>query len=122
MNSILLMIKKQTVYLLCIILVVCACKKEEGLSSETGNLEVTLNFPTGTGEYLYYSVYTEEQYYILYNNLGISTPIFKGLTAPDFKIKGLQKGYYGVKIYGNGNFLLKPVSIIPNKVNKISFP
>jgi hypothetical protein len=96
------------------------CKKE-GLSPETGNLEINCSsLPISN---VNYSIYTEDQYYLYISNQ-FSLPIFEGVASKNntTTIKGLQRGYYGVRVYGEGSAWIKPISIIPNKVNKISFP
>ncbi len=107
---------------LCLFCTFISCKKEvEGLSPETGNLEIyAKDAPIGIP---YYAVYTEEQYYLFLSNRG-GVPIMDG-PAEKHKatlLKGLQKGYYGIHIYGEGKRYHKPISIVPNQVNKVSFP
>ena len=108
---------KKLTFLFLLSLILISCKKD-GLSLETGNLEInTENLSTA----LNYSIYTEDQWYRYLSN-ELSVPIFNGVASKKFTIKGLQKGYYGVRIYGGGNHWDKAVSIIPNRVNKLSFP
>ena len=105
----------------CFVNMISSCKKEEGLSADTGNLEITCSsLPISS---IRYSIYTEEQYY-LYKSNQFSVPLFEGVGSKNnpISVKALQKGYYGVRVYGEGQAWDKPISIIPNKVNKITFP
>ena len=97
------------------------CKKEEGLSKETGNLEITKD-KSLVGYPMYYELYTEEQYYLYLSNqfaLPIKT---ESTSAATFSIKGLLNGNYGIRLSYNGDHWQKWVIVTPDKVNKYSLP
>jgi hypothetical protein len=97
------------------------CKKEEGLSSETGNLEITKD-KSLVGYPMYYELYTEEQYYLYLSNQ-FALPIKRESTSgATFTIKGLLKGNYGVRLAYDGSRWQKWVVVAPNKINKYTLP
>jgi hypothetical protein len=104
-----------------LILLIAGCKKEQGLSSETGNLDITKD-KSLVGYPMYYDLYTEQQNYLYLSNR-TALPIQTGnSSAATFSIKGLLKGYYGIRLYYNGDHWQKWVTVVPNKVNKYSIP
>lgn len=104
-----------------LVLIITSCKKEEGLSGETGNLEITKD-KTLVGYPMYYELYTEEQYYLYLANQ-FALPIkMESTSAATFSIKGLLKGNYGIRLCYNGDRWQKWVTVAPNKVNKYYIP
>lgn len=111
-----------TVLLLtCITLACWGCRKDkEGLSTVTGNLEIdTKALSYGASRY---NVYTEDQYILFLSNQ-FAVPFFQGNIGSGYMttLKGLRYGNYGVRVFGGGNGWHKPISIVPNRVNKIVF-
>lgn len=108
--------------LTCITLTGWGCKKDkEGLSAVTGNLEIdTKALSNGASDY---NIYTEDQYILFLSNQ-FAVPFFKGNIGNGYitTIKGLRYGNYGIRVYGGGSGWHKPISIVPNKMNKIAFP
>lgn len=103
----------------CILLFFMFSCKKEGLSKDTGNLEITINNTNMRA----YEIYTEEQYYRFINYQWPFTSYRAG-AADVRKIveKGLPKGSYGIFVFGNGDGYKKLIYIAANKVNKITMP
>jgi hypothetical protein len=106
---------------LALIMLMAGCKKEEGLSTVTGNLEITKD-KSLVGYPMYYELYTEDQYYLYLSNQ-FALPIkMESTSAATFSIKGLLQGNYGIRLCYNGDHWQKWVIVAPNKVNKYSIP
>jgi hypothetical protein len=95
-----------------------ACKKEEGLSKDTGNLEIkfqSVYFIDG------YDIYTEEQYYRFVNFQWPFTPYRSNLyTNLKLVEKGLPEGSYGIYMWVNGTHYQQLFYVGGNKVNKFT--
>lgn len=109
----------KSILLILIALTIFACKKEEGLSDHTGNLEVNTKNYFGP---LYFEIYSEEQYYLFLNHQQAIS--LKSGSASDliFTVRELEKGYIGLRLSGNGQSWDTLVYIHSNKINRITFP
>jgi hypothetical protein len=109
--------------LLLVISVTIGCKKE-GLSKDTGNLEVSFQWGDGTPRpYIRYSIYSEEQYYQWIQNL-VATPYRSGGSGVGvISEKSLPKGNYGIVIWIDETWRSQKIEYVAsNKVNKFFFP
>jgi len=117
---ILTLMKTAFVFLAAAVLLV-SCRKE-GLSKDTGNLEVTVT--KNLYGFYQYRVYTEDQYYKLQTGQ-LAVPLFKGDIGADnkFSVKEMEKGYYAVYLIGSGGWnSTKVLYIKAKKTNKLEMP
>jgi hypothetical protein len=107
----------KTRLLLLLLLFSFACKKE-GLSKDTGNLEIRFETVYAIDGY---NLYTEEQYYRFLNYQWPFTPYRSNLyTAGKIEEKELPKGSYGIFMWRDGKSYQKLFYISGNKVNRFS--
>lgn len=95
-----------------------SCEKDEGLSDDTGNLEVVI--PNNSIGFDNYQVFTEEQYYKYRLQPSSAVALFSGgIPGNSFTITNMGKGYYGVRVWGNGYEIIKVTYVQGNKNNKL---
>jgi hypothetical protein len=106
----------KTYFLLLIAILVVSCQKE-GLSKDTGNVEITLPAVSWT-----YQIYTEEQFNRLLNYES-AFAMRSGLSQiGKISEKELLKGNYGIHFYQNGTGYKRVFQVVANKVNKFTMP
>lgn len=107
----------KTYYLLFFVLLISFGCKKEGLSKDTGNVEITV--PDWTS--WMYSIYTEDQFLRLLD-FQTAYPIRTGTAYGKIAEKELLKGNYGVMFYRDGTGYKKAFQVIAGKVNKYTMP
>jgi len=105
------------IYLLLLLLLFSVSCKKEGLSKDTGNLEITV--PAGSWTY---AIYAEDQFNRYLNFESAYT--VRGGNSQNGKIneKELLKGNYGIHFYQNGTGYTRAFQIVANKINKFTMP
>jgi hypothetical protein len=95
------------------------CRKE-GLSKDTGNLEITI--PTPYQVSWEYAIFNGEQF-LLFLNYEYAIPIRSGRSFTGLiNEKGLKEGAYGLHIYSNSTAHKRSFSIEAGKVTKLKIP
>jgi hypothetical protein len=107
--------KKYLILLLLPFFITC---KKEGLSGNTGNLEIHFNSVSVIDGY---DLYTEEQYSRFINYEWPFTPYRSSLyTEKKIEERGLPEGSYGIYMWVDGRHYQQLFYISDNKVNRLS--
>jgi len=108
----------RTCFVLLLLCLAVACKKE-GLSRDTGNLEITVPGGEWTPQWTY-AIYTEQQFsrFLDYQESHAIRSGFSHLGK--IKETGLEKGNYGIHFYQNGTGYKRAFQLAANKVNKFT--
>jgi hypothetical protein len=109
--------------LLAFLTTISACRKE-GLSKDTGNLEITFRWGNGSArEFRSYFIYDKEQYYNWLQNAGAIPYRTGGAGAGTIVEKGLPKGDYGIVIWIDDTWRANQLQYVAgNRVTKITMP
>lgn len=110
---------KKVYIFLVVSLIALSCRKE-GLSKDTGNLEITI--PTPYQVSWEYAIFNEEQF-LLFLNFENALPLRSGRSFTGLiNEKGLKEGAYGLHIYSNSTAHKRSFSIVAGKVTKLKIP
>ena len=94
-----------------------SCKKADGLSRDTGNIEIAV-----PGTYSWsYKIYSEEEFRH-FQNFEPAIPLREGVATGHIIEKELLRGNYGIHFSQSGTGYQKAFQVIPNKVNKYTMP
>lgn len=106
-----------TISFLLVALNLASCKKADGLSKDTGNLEISV-----PGIYSWsYKIYIESEFRH-FQNFEPAIPFREGVATKIIIEKELLRGNYGIHFFQNGTGHQKAFQIVPNKVNKYTMP
>ncbi len=110
---------KKVYIFLVVSLIALSCRKE-GLSKDTGNVEITI--PAAYQVTWDYYLYTYEEFQNYINaEPSIATRSGRSFTGL-INEKGLKEGIYGIHIFQNGTGYQRSFSIEAGKVTKLDVP
>jgi len=114
---------KHVIVLLAVFIVISGCRKE-GLSRDTGNLEITFKWGDGSPRpFRSYIIYEKEQYYSWLQNAPAIPYRTGGGGVGRISEKGLPKGDYGIVIWIDDTWRANQLQYVAaNKVTQVAMP